>query len=1118
MAEFHRDRSRLESARGPQYRGHLLPWEQQICDTLSISAEEYFEYYELVYQHRKEEQGRELIPDIRNETATVIAVVSLVIGLASTAVGFLLTPKPRSPEQQEQGDPFQASNVRGRTKYAPLSEFDSIQDLATLGSLVPLIYTLQESDHGGVRSESQLLWSRMRNNFTYQELRSLLLFSAGELDLDPEYVGFAFGDSKLSGYSAPKISLWFNRGLDRDPGNNAFPSSNKPFANDDLFQYSEGTRQTGAPGFKPFFSTLPGGPGPNRMMFCGTVTPGQSIQFGQYSPVRNGHGWKYEFKWPGKGDGDKDQRELIYGTRRKHVAGYHAGQTTLDIRDGGETLIYRIRDNDSDRIYQACRDDASNPKRRVKSHFDSSGKLIVESSVREGSSTAEKVGGVSEGLNAVDQSKVDADSILDPGEMYLVGTDIYTCTDRQNESGEQGTPYERRKSGSVEYTFKRENEFKLGYVEDKYIRVENSTDVYNEFHMPIQKVAVGAISTTRPVDMVEIGFKSTVYRRVSGYPNVNEFTSNDIADDFAKDGQGFQLGTMNAYYPRTALFRLEIKKGNGEWFNWNSDNLFVVYGASPQPQYNQIAIRFPEKDFYEFRFIPVCGNAWIATGLMTGKETYLLNGRKQNRLFVGDRNGYKVYINGEKIAGVDDAYQQSPFIFATGESEQPNLNPNALLNDFWYYSSDTASNANEPEHRVTWINEYVENSDEWYANESQQYEHLAHAGLICRSSKEVSTFSNFSAYFTQGIRVQKFINSSVKAEGATNNFPEIAYDLLTNRRYGIGEYVGKNALDEDAFNVAAEFCAANGFYWDGVISSKANVRSFLFTQAAYQMLDFTIKGGLFGLYPAVPFDSNKTISFAAKAGDSNFPIKALFTDGNVRSFKTTFLSMEERQMFIAELKYRKEEKNGFPETHVTRIRLADDQGGYDRDPIETFDMTQFCTSRDHAIAFGKFALRIRKEVDHSVSFETTPDAAHSLSPGDYIRLGVSIQHQERENGYTERLRTGSTAPNGTVQANEGLNFTSSDVDVYYWKPSFNEVRTGTLRIRNGVAIDNAMRGIIFTRKRDVAEARIYKIESIAYSEDSFVEIAATYTPLTKDGRMKALQWDDSDFVIEDQQV
>lgn len=1114
MAQFRRDGSRLESARGPQYRGHLLPWEQQLCETLSISTDEYFEYFDLVTQHIEEEKGRELIPDIRNEPT---AIITLVVGLALSAVGALLAPKPKAPKQEKQGDPFQSSDVRGRTKFAPLTEFDSIQELATLGSLVPLIYTRQEDGHGGVRAESQLLWSRMRNNFTYQELRALLLFSAGEIDTDPEYIGYAFGDSRLSGYSAPKISLWFNRGLDRDSGNNAFSSGNKPFANDDRFQYSEGTRKTGSAGVKPFFSDVPNDGNPDRMLFCGTVTPSQAVQFGQYSPVRNGHGWKYDFKWPGKGDGDRDQKELIYGTRRKHVAGYHAGETTLDIRDGGKTLVYRIRDNDSDKIFQACKDDASNPKRRVKSHFDSSGKLDVESYVREGSSTAKKIGGLSEGINAIEQSKVDADSILDPGEMYLIGTDIYTCTDRQNEKGEPGTPYESRKSGSVEYTFKRENEFKLGYVDDKYIRVEDSEDVYNEKHMPIQKVAIGAVSTTRPVDMVEIGFKSTVYRQVNGYPNVNEFTSSDIADDFAKEGQGFQLGTMNSYYPRASLFRIEIKKGNGDWYNWNNDNLFVVYGTNPQPQYNQITIRLPEKDFYEFRFIPVAGNAWIANGLMSDKDTYLLNGRKQNRLFVGERRDYRIYINGEKIDGVDEAFQQSPFIFATGESDQPNLNPNALLNDFWYYSSDSASNENEPEHKITWINEYVENNDTWYDHEDRQYEHLAHAGLICRSSKEVSTFSNFSAYFTQGIRVKKFVKSTARPEGASNNFPEIAYDLLTNRRYGIGEYIGKNALDEDAFDVAADFCDANDFYWDGVISSGVNVREFLFQQAAYQMLDFTIKGGLFGLYPTVPFDSNKKISFSAKAGDSNFLIKALFTNSNVKDFKTTFLSPEERQMFTAELKYRKEEKNGFPETHVTRIRLADDEGGYDRDPIEAFDLTLFCTSRDQAIAFGKFALRIRKEVDHSVSFETTPDAAHNLSPGDYIRLGISIQHQERENGYTDRLRTGSTAPNGTVQTNEGIDLTSSDIEVYYWQPGLDNVRTGTLRIRDGVAIDNAMRGIIFTRKRDNSEARIYKIESIAYSEESFVSISATYTPLTKDGRMKVLQWDDSDFVIEDQQ-
>ena len=100
-------------------------------------------------------------------------------------------------------------------EVAPLAEFDSIQDLATLGSIVPLVYTRRQDGHGGVRAESQLLWSRMRNNTTYQELRALLLFSAGEIDVIPDYKGYAFGDSKLNGYSAPDLALvqpWVSQG------------------------------------------------------------------------------------------------------------------------------------------------------------------------------------------------------------------------------------------------------------------------------------------------------------------------------------------------------------------------------------------------------------------------------------------------------------------------------------------------------------------------------------------------------------------------------------------------------------------------------------------------------------------------------------------------------------------------------------------------------------------------------------------------------------------------------------------------------------------------------------------------------------------------------------------
>ena len=540
--------------------------------------------------------------------------------------------------------------------------------------------------------------------------------------------------------------------------------------------------------------------------------------------------------------------------------------------------------------------------------------------------------------------------------------------------------------------------------------------------------------------------------------------------------------------------------------------MFAVHGQNPQPLYNTIQIRLPKKDFYEFRFIPVCGNAWIANGNYKKKDVFWLNSRFDWNE-AKDTKGYEIRFRGKKLE-VNDIASMDHEYWATGEQDEPNQNPNSLLNDYWYFDADTSSHSDEPEHKLTFVNEYVINAPSWYKNEKKQYEYLARAGLICQSSKEISTFSNFSAYFFEGIITRRFVGS--QKYSATNLFPEVAYDLLTNRRYGVGEFIGNNAVDTGRFSTSAKFCDKNGLHWDGVISESGNVREFLYQQAAYQLLDFTILGGEFSLYPALPFRKDYSIDLHAKAGDDNFKIKALFTDGNVRNFKTTFLSPEERQLFIAELKYREEEYNGFPETRVTRVRLANSQGGYYRDPVEVFDMTQFCTSRAHAIKFAKYALRIRQTVDHSITFETTPDAAHNLAPGDYIRVAVSIQHQEKDKGYTDRLRTGSVSPNGNLQISVGAVSGNQEFQVMYWKPGFEQIKNGTMRVQNGVVQNVAMRGSLFTRVLNKAQSRVYKIESIAYSEDSFVELSGSYVPLTKDNKMKVLDWADNEFVIEDQ--
>ena len=152
------------------------------------------------------------------------------------------------------------------------------------------------------------------------------------------------------------------------------------------------------------------------------------------------------------------------------------------------------------------------------------------------------------------------------------------------------------------------------------------------------------------------------------------------------------------------------------------------------------------------------------------------------------------------------------------------------------------------------------------------------------------------------------------------------------------------------------------------------------------------------------------------------------------------------------MKYRKETRYGFPETRVARVGIKD---GYNREPVEVFDMTQFCTRRTHAIRFAKFALRLRQTVDHSISFETTPDAANTLSPGDYIRMGVSVQHQE--SNFSERLHTGSVAPDGTLQFNEGVN--NGTISVFYWKPGMNAVAKGDMLVSNGTVSDEKFEAV-----------------------------------------------------------
>ena len=486
------------------------------------------------------------------------------------------------------------------------------------------------------------------------------------------------------------------------------------------------------------------------------------------------------------------------------------------------------------------------------------------------------------------------------------------------------------------------------------------------------------------------------------------------------------------------------------------------------------------------------------------------------------------------------------------------LNPADAIADYVQFPGmEQKSHQDGPEHEIVYVNEIVKPAN------PASYMDLAIGGIRINSAKEWTNFTQISAYFKKGIKVtdllvdlwsstityttgnivfykgksykarpdsndnsQSFSNKIPDNESfyweiyttASNNFVEIAYALLTDEYLGAGKLVGVSAVGD--MTEGAKFCKFNNFTWDGVISNKINIREFLYEHATFNLLDFTVIGGKFNLIPAVPYkkDDHK-IDYEAK-----IDIKTLFTDGNIKDLQVSFLSPEEKQLFKANVLYRKEKENAFAETKSVMLRLKGlsdlqdgwesglsqaqidntkyeyDHGGSELDPIEKYDMSGFCTTEEHAIKYAKYILKLRREVDHGLTFKTAPQYCINLAPGDYFKLVSQASH-------TNKYQNGVITKDGDVISTDTL---TGSQDIYWWEPGTEGVREATVDFdkRPTLPTEDPNNGVLFTIKNTVTSSRAYKVETISYSEEGLVEISGSHTPLTSTGSLAVLSgWD-----------
>ena len=1401
----------------------LLPFEIKLCESIGITDKEYFEFLDLI-------EAKPVKADIVNMPAALPAwmVVTTATGglalsfwgtvaitVALAAISYLIADKPK-----DQGAPptLTIGGVQGRSRFNPQSGFQSLQDLAELGSFIPLVYARCGGGIGGVRLKSQLLWSQVRTAQYGETISAICLFSNGKLREQPPYAGLALGETYLTDLPASKQKVYFSTGertLNRLKG---VADTQTSVANSD--QYSVGSalnknnyESRGEREYddvdpfkvKVFAESYNSQNEANfvyKPSFSGTKTPSTNNTFGVFSPMPNGSA--YRVRWELlllMKDGDDGVKK---DSRIKMAKVTHNYPRYVGVTNSGESYFYSGAHNQlvltPNQTQSAIDDPRGDLIVNYRIYHDDEESEWIDSSITDVDVNKKwnkfSPWGSSDAKSVADTTRETVDDTVSLGEQYMVGSTLMTVI--KEDDGRVWIPGVSGFQKAIQ----------LKADEGGYLEFRNT----NEKALPyesliVQKVELGTFSNTRNSDVTEIGIKSTVWRRISGFPNVNEMPSHERIKSYENKNGSIQVGSIDKYVKRLSFFKVQAKKLNsGDKFVDITSQVLCVEGSSPIDQYNAIFIHHDSPSQYEFRFLPVPGNVvlnyaddrvvhvlnythrlqsyrnrslgltiayhakdgqlpvksnvqngsiltnnpewdrgglgsalpitdedgntviggpannfypaligvdqfapptynWISGAFQPdGVTTYFGNGRNNNPgagqplesqhtnvsnynykgtpavgnsyfspqkgiaavaiktspeiwtwhlIFGGSLlpNGLTVpvranhvpmgdddwmgpvvgsdgvkrrfriarnpnYLGGEEdwryknsnghnvyaiavqeqtsddvtetvtihdttaITGVGTGFQVSvttktdgsnvyrrlrfhnggnnyvnydkvtingisgTTLTIIGTPAQPveeddddehadwesdgtagfytrywNLkrhNVNNAIADYFLYDSESSSHESGPEHKLTYVNEITH--EETSGTAKIQYEKLAIGGIRVGASNTLSSFNSFSAFIKQGISIDRLIPDHNYTSGtgyltrnshsdATNNFVEIAHDLLTNKEYGAGDLVGHDGVDRANMIEGARYCRANEFFWDGVIDRRFNLREFIFEHAAYNFLDFTILGGRFSLKPTFPIDADYKINYNATVDNKGIDIRALFTDGNMKDIKVTFLTPEQRTMFKATVIHRDNQINrttdigGFAEniarTFAYNPNNEDDSTFFPKAeqlPEETFDLSNWCTNPQQAKLFAAIALSIRKEIDHGIVFQTPPSSVFGLLGGDYIRVLTEATH-------TSRFNNGSIDDKGKVICRSTI---SGSINAYVWSPgTLGGIEKKSFSVNSAGTNSAGLKNKLFAQVDSTIEDRIYKVESITYGEDGLIQVAASHVPL-KNGKLAVL--------------
>jgi hypothetical protein len=1039
----------------------LLPQDREIMAITGLSANEYRKFiYELKRYSRIE-------PGTIVNIGIDLLLLQLVIGAALSYAATLLVPRAR-PQVQPKANQVQGQNIVNGARFTPKAGFDSVQNVVELGSVIPLVYANRQVidgvSYGGIRVNTNLLWSQMYSVGGGQLLRAVFLVGEGTISgIDPTQ--FALGNNLINNYDLAvtdrgRVSIYYKANGGRIVSGDHV--AGQIAANDlgnaendgggDVFQVR---------GIDNIFGSD----------FCFASTPSNQTSFGVYGFIGNHFGYRLNpvYRPSDQFQGDSGGNVACYpdlgatlqrlkqGTTFPGRAGIEASSDTIELLQPGDTVTYKIyTSTDANRTFTS--------------------------------------GGSSEGCNDVGQAvagrQKSYDETLSIGELYKIGTAVGICTTRTQEPFVSDADSQNfGSSQEVSATFEIVRAGQVHTWTSATLQADGGINATQGGH--IYRFAEASFSTDREARIVEIGLRSSLQTSITGLCNFRDVRSyTDLNYEACQKYLGqpisgktfnvFQNGNYSSPEVRYSFFRISYKVAGTQGVFTEPEIVFGVRSATGVALYNYLRLQFPSYSRWEVRVTPVTGYE-IRSGQVSG-PLHILDPHFSglSTVLVGD---LRFTYSGEQVSRNQSTFSILSLTTTNGLDPGSGFDDGTFFGDAWarlaesfYYSEITASTS-QPEHSIVYVNTIAENSS------VPKYDNMALVGMNIRSSTEISSLQQFSVYINKGIN-------------ATSAFPEVLYDLLTNDRYGTGAVLNAAQIDKTSFDEATAWTNSHYYFFDGAVSEKINLRSWGAEVAKNFLLDLVVRNGKFALQPVATFNGPETI-------------KGLYTAGNIidDSFEMAYSELQDRIPVRISVKWRQEKESSntvssglFPVVREVTVREPSVPADA---PVEEIDLSDYCTSQTHAIDRAKWELRSRRYVTHSVKFKTTPTEA-TLDIGAVFKLGLeTVTYSQPTNG--------AIASDGTVTAWPEL--ADGDHNVLLWDGKTSNIQEVTMKVANG---KTSYKNAVFCLRGSVTEAQTYKTQSLSFDEDGNIDVEATYFPTDSSGTSLLTQgWDvASNWVIE----